>query len=72
MVGDVGYGCYFRSFDVDYKDKRKRWDPADPKIFASLKCADRLFRRSLLGFPFEIAQDLHPNGEFAIHLILNV
>jgi hypothetical protein len=31
LVGDVDYGCYFRSFDVNYKDDRREWEPADSK-----------------------------------------
>ncbi len=27
--GDIEYGCYFRSFDVKYKNERRRWDPAE-------------------------------------------
>jgi len=30
-VGDVEYGIYVRSFDVRYKDKSRRWEPANPR-----------------------------------------
>lgn len=28
IVKDLEYGCYLRSFDITYKDRRKRFDPA--------------------------------------------
>jgi hypothetical protein len=26
-VGDIDYGCYFRSFDIHYEKEEKQWDP---------------------------------------------